>query len=90
MAAFKYDGYEQLSPGMRFVESLARWLSQFDNADRRIAYEFVKTRLVYCSPEEMTHLETRLSDHIRPILLQRVAQEQSLNPHHLGTIADTN
>jgi hypothetical protein len=90
MAAFKYDGYEQFSPGMRFVESLARWLSQFEKADRQIAYEFVKTRLVYCSPEEMTHLvETAYADHIRPILLQRVAQEQSLNPHHLGTIADT-
>jgi len=90
MAAFKYDGYEQFSPGMRFVESLARWLSQFDKADRQIAYDFVKTRLIYCSPEEMTHfVETAYPDHIRPILLGQVAQEQSLNPHHLGTIADT-
>lgn len=90
MAAFKYDGYEQFSPGMRFVESLARWLSQFDSADRQAAYEFVKTRLVYCSPEEMTHLvETAYADHIRPLLLQKVAQEQSLNPHHVGAIADT-
>lgn len=90
MAAFKYDGYEQFSPGMRFVESLARWLSQFDSADRQVAYEFVKTRLVYCSPEEMTHLvEIAYADHIRPFLLQKVAQEHSLNPHHLGAIADT-
>jgi hypothetical protein len=90
MAAFKYDGYEQFSPGMRFVESLARWLSQFDKADRNLAYEFIKSRLVYCSAEEMTHLvETAYADHIRPILLQKVAQEQSLNPRHLGTIADS-
>lgn len=90
MAAFKYDGYEQFSPGMRFVESLARWLSQFDSADRQVAYDFVKTRLLYCSPEEMTHLvETAYADHIRPFLLQKVAQEQSLNPHHVGAIADT-
>jgi len=90
MAAFKYDGYEQFSPGMRFVESLARWLSQFDKDDRQVAYDFVKTRLVYCSPEEMTHLvETAYPDHVRLILLGQVAQEQSLNPHHLGTIADT-
>jgi hypothetical protein len=90
MAAFKYDGYEQFSPGMRFVESLARWLSQFEKPDRQVAYEFVKTRLIYCSPEEMTHLvETAYADHIRPILLESVAREQSLNPHRLGTIADS-
>ena len=90
MAAFKYDGYEQFSPGMRYVESLARWLSQFEKPDRQVAYEFIKTRLVCCSAAEMTHLvETAYADHIRPILLQKVAKEQSLNPHHIGTIADT-
>src|SRR5437868_4274151 len=83
MAAFKYDGYEQFSPGMRYVESLARWLSQFEKADRQVAYEFIKTRLVCCSAEEMTHLvETAYPDYIRPLLLQKVAKEQSLNPHH--------
>lgn len=90
MAAFKYDGYEQFSPGMRYVESLARWLSQFEKADRQTAYEFIKTRLVCCSAQEMTHLvETAYADHIRPLLLQNVAKEQALNPHHIGTIADT-
>jgi hypothetical protein len=90
MAAFKYDGYEQFSPGMRYVESLARWLSQFEKADRQVAYEFIKTRLVCCSAQEMTHLvETAYGDHIRPLLLQTVAKEQSLNPHHIGAIADT-
>ncbi len=90
MAAFKYDGYEQFSPGMRFVESLARWLSQFDKKDRQIAYDFVKTQLIYCSPEEMTHLvETAYTDHIRPYLLRKVAEEHSLNPHHVGAIANT-
>jgi hypothetical protein len=90
MAAYKYDEYEQFSPGMRFVESLARWLSQFDKTDRRVAYEFIKTRLVCCSAQEMTHLvETAYPDYIRPLLLQTVAREQSLNPRHIGAIADT-
>jgi hypothetical protein len=90
MAAFKYDGYEQFSPGMRFVESLACWLSQFDKCDRQIAYDFVTTKLVYFSPEEMTHLvETAYPDYIRPILLKQVAKEQSFNPYHLGAIANT-
>lgn len=56
MASFKYDEYEQYSPGMRFVESLARWLSQFDAADRSIAYRFIRERLVFCSTQEMNHL----------------------------------
>lgn len=90
MAAFKYDGYEQFSPGMRFVESLACWLSQFDKLDRKVAYEFIITKLVYFSPEEMSHfVETAYPDYIRPILLKQVAQEKSLNPYHLGTIAET-
>ena len=29
LAAFKYDEYQQFSPGMRFVESLALWLDFF-------------------------------------------------------------
>lgn len=90
MAAFKYDDYEQFSPGMRYVESLARWLSQFEKADRQVAYEFVKTRLVCCSSQEMTHLvETAYADHIRPLLLDRVAREQSINQYHIGAIADS-
>ena len=32
MASFKYDTYEQFSPGLRFVESLALWLNQFEAA----------------------------------------------------------
>ncbi len=30
LAAIKYDEYQQFSPGMRFVESLALWLAQFE------------------------------------------------------------
>jgi len=90
MAAFKYDEYEQFSPGMRYVESLARWLSQFEKADRRVAYDFIKTRLVCCSSQEMTHLvETAYTDHIRPLLLDRVAREQSINQYRIGAIADS-
>src|SRR5579859_3059141 len=29
LAAFKYDKYQQYSPGLRFIESLALWLDQF-------------------------------------------------------------
>jgi hypothetical protein len=88
MAAFKYDEYEQYSPGMRFVESLARWLSQFEAADRSLAYRFVRERLVFCSSHEMNHLvETAYPDYVRPILLERVASELALNRRHVGRVA---
>jgi hypothetical protein len=89
MAAYKYDEYQQFSPGMRFVESLARWLYQFATIEeRRRAYEFVKTHLVFCSTSELTHLvESAYPDHIRPILLRRLAHELGMNPRHVGAVA---
>jgi hypothetical protein len=75
LAACKYDEYQQFSPGSRFIESLALWLNQFATAaERRTAYEFVKTRLIFCSSAEMRHLvEMAYPDHIRPILIARSA-----------------
>lgn len=88
MATFKYDEYEQYSPGMRYVESLARWLSQFEPADRPVAYRFITERLVFCSTQEMNHLvETAYPDFIRPILLEKVATEQSLDRHRVSQVA---
>jgi len=56
MASFKYDNYQQYSPGMRFVESLALWLDQFRTREERaIAYEFFKRQLVYLSDREIVH-----------------------------------
>ena len=57
MAAYKYDEYQQFSPGMRFIESLALWLKQFQTVEeRQIAYDFVKSRMVFISRAEMEHL----------------------------------
>src|SRR5687768_15864028 len=71
LASYKYDEYEQFSAGSRFIESLALWLNQFHSVpERRTAYEFVKTKLVFCSAAELRHLvEMAYPDHIRPILL---------------------
>jgi hypothetical protein len=90
MASFKYDSYEQFSPGLRFVESLALWLNQFEAADRKTAYDYLKCSLVFCSAEEMDHLvETAYYDHIRPILIANEAKAKGLNPHHVGRIASS-
>ncbi|UKJ64850.1 hypothetical protein H1Q78_05550 [Cellulosimicrobium cellulans] len=52
----KYDGYRDFQAGMRFIESLATWLQQFDAQEREIAYRFVRKRLVFVGPSETQHL----------------------------------
>lgn len=88
MAAYKYDEYQQFSPGMRFVESLARWLSQFrSEAERQAAFDFVKSRLLFVSTAEMNHLaESAYLDHVRPILLRRAADAIPANRFHVGRV----
>ena len=55
-ASYKYDEYQQFSPGRRFIESLAMWLAQFQpGAERRTAYAFVCDRLVFFSTSEINH-----------------------------------
>lgn len=56
VSAVKYDGYADFRSGVRFLETFVTWLKQFDLADRLVAYEFVKSRLVYFSPAEMLQL----------------------------------
>ena len=89
MASYKFDEYQQFSPGMRFVESLARWLRQFDRPeDRDAAYEFVKERLIFCSSAEMRHfVEMAYPDHIRPLLLRRAAIETKQDWRRVGRVA---
>jgi len=89
LATYKYDEYQQFSPGMRFVESLAIWLSQFHSMkERRIAYEFVKSKLIFCSSAEMSHLVSiAYPDHIRPLLLKKAAQDDGLDEYFVSKIA---
>ncbi len=80
LAAFKYDEYQQYSPGMRFIESMALWLEQFTTEeDRRCAYEFVKTRLVFLSSAQMSHfVSIAFPDLIRPYLIERAAERAGI------------
>lgn len=55
-SAIKYDGYRDFQAGMRFIESLATWLQQFELAEREIAYGFVRNRLVFIGVSETQHL----------------------------------
>ncbi|AFY61887.1 hypothetical protein [Synechococcus sp. PCC 6312] len=88
MAAYKYDEYGQFSPGMRFVESLALWLQQFSDDDRKLAYGFVKQKLIFCSRKEMEHLVSMAyPDIIRPILLDYTAKKLGIPNRYISKIA---
>jgi hypothetical protein len=91
LAAYKYDEYQQFFPGMRFVESLAFWLSQFRTVnERRIAYEFIKTKLIFCSSAELNHLVgIAYHDYIRPLLLRRAAQDAGIEEHFMSKVASS-
>ncbi len=91
IAAYKYDEYQQFSPGMRFVESLASWLSQFKTQpERQTAFEFVKSQLLFVSSAEMNHLaESAYPDHIRPYLLRRAAAAMGANRYHVVRVASS-
>lgn len=89
LAAWKYDTYERFTHGMRFVESLALWLDQFEtHEERKVAFDFIRSRLVFFSEPEMNHLvEMAYPDFIRPYLLQRVAEESDQPPRQPGALA---
>lgn len=88
LAAYKYDEYQQFSPGMRFVESLALWLEQFESLDeRRTAYEFILSRLVFLSHAEMAHFAAiAYPDVIRPIFIALAAKDAALPPFRVNPI----
>jgi len=91
MAAYKYDEYQQFSPGMRFVESLALCLSRLQTSEEKaILYRFIKQRLIFFSTAEINHLVSiAYPDFVRPRLLRQVAKEQGLNPYHVDKVAGT-
>lgn len=88
LAAIKYDDYGNYSPGVRFIESLARWLSGFEKADRRAALDFVLNRLTYVSAVELDHLvSTVYLDVLRPRLLKHVAVASGRSPWDVVDVA---
>ncbi len=90
-ASYKYDEYQQFSPGRRFIESLALWLNQFDEgADRRAAYDFVRRRLLFVSHNEMNHLvELTFPTVVRPILIADTAEELGVDACRVKAIVQT-
>lgn len=76
MSTVKYDSYSDFRAGIRFVESFATWLKQFEPEDREVAFRFIRERLVYISVAEMQCLiEAFVPEILTPNLRQIVGQE---------------
>jgi hypothetical protein len=87
LARYKYDEYEGFGPGEKFVESLAAWLWQLEPSERADAIQFVITSLVFVSRLELDHVISMVyPDVIRPILIQRAAEELRLPPYKVAKI----
>ncbi|WP_330442636.1 phosphoribosyltransferase-like protein [Flavobacterium sp. C4GT6] len=85
LSNLKYNEYQQFSIGTKFIESLVKWLKQFDSIEeRQIAYNFLKSKLIFISNDQMLHLvNITFSDKINPFLIQKTAKE--LNISHFLT-----
>ena len=84
MARLKYDGYRDFQAGMRFTESLATWLQQFDRHEREVAYAFVRHTLVYVGPSEMQRLVEQFYPRtVRNRLVRTVSNDHSVLPYRV-------
>jgi hypothetical protein len=84
MSRLKFDGYQDYLAGARFLESLVDWLQQFDPQDRPVAYDFVRSRLVYVGPGEMQHLvELFYPECVRPCLVRMIAAAKEIPPYRV-------
>lgn len=79
MITHKYDGYQGFQPASRFHIALLNWLSQFGSAEKkRIAYAFVKNRLIYVTQREMHHLVSLMMPTLDRLMRKKVAKELNL------------
>lgn len=88
MSSVKYDGYSYFRAGIRFIETLATWLKQFDIADRPTAYLFVKERLVYLSlPEVQCLVDNFIPEVVTPRLRDIVAEDLGVKSYEVWSDA---
>jgi hypothetical protein len=74
---------------MRFIESLALWLNQFQPGDeRKLAYDFFRKQLIFISESEMAHLVSMVyPDVVQPILLEEVANKTGISKYNIGQLS---
>lgn len=91
LASFKYNDYQQFSTGIRFIESLVRWLYQFERMEeRKTAYDFLKENLIFISNEQISYL-TSIAFHIKinPILIKKTANSIGIDENQIFKIINS-
>lgn len=83
MARLKFDGYRDFQAGMRFIESLATWLQQFSQSDRRVAYNFLRHKLIYISPLEKRRLAEQFYSQVVFDRITRIVANKLSIPRYL-------
>lgn len=89
LSSLKYDGYQQFSPGLRFIESLALWLNQFEEIhERELIYnKLVRERLIFISSDEITHFISLVyPDIIQPFVIKKAASVMGKDPNWITHI----
>jgi len=91
LANLKYDEYQQFSPGTRFIESLVKWLSQFEQPEeKKIAYHFVIQQLIFISSDQISHLvNITFSEKINPILIKKTAPKLGVSEYLVRKIVES-
>lgn len=91
LANLKYDEYQQFSPGIRFIESLVKWLSQFEKPEeKKIAYNFVISQLIFISNDQISHLvNITFSEKVNPILIRKTATKLNISPNLVRKIVES-
>lgn len=91
LANLKYDEYQQFSPGIRFIESLVKWLSQFEKLEeKKIAYDFIIKQLIFISNDQISHLvNITFSEKINPILIKKTASKLGVSFNFVRKIVES-
>lgn len=88
LAHYKYDLYQQYSPGQRFIENLALWLERLEPQHRDGALDLVKEKLIFFSDREISHLvENAYPDLIVQERLRLVAEECDIPEYKVGVLS---
>lgn len=91
MSKYKYDDYSDYLAGVRFLESLATWLQQFEPADRKTTYQYLKQNLIFNSTAEMHRLVERLyPEFVQKHIVEAVSLKLNIPKHSVWATTEAN
>jgi hypothetical protein len=86
MVETKFDHYQGYGPGERFYVHLIHWLQQFRTPEeRRVAYGFLRHRVVYIGQREMNHLVSLSYPSIQRRIRLEIGKSLGLKLHQTWT-----